>query len=61
MELLSPELVVQLKSPNGKQNMFAACLMSDDRVNYQLIVSVVFKCFHNNRTTCSCLLVRLQL
>jgi len=46
MELLSPELVVQLKSQNGKQNVFAPFLMSDYWVNYQLIVSVVFKCFH---------------
>lgn len=61
MELLSPELVVRLKSQNGKQNVFAACLIPDDWVNYQLIDSVLFKCFHNSRTTCPCLVVRLQL
>jgi len=30
MELLSPELVVRLKSQSGKQNVFAIFLMSDD-------------------------------
>jgi hypothetical protein len=37
MELLSPELVVRLKSQNGKQHVFATCLISDDWVNFQLI------------------------
>jgi hypothetical protein len=30
MEIISPELVAQLKSQNGKQNVFATCLMSYD-------------------------------